>query len=1315
MSDFLAKLNPQQRKAVETTEEPLLIIAGAGTGKTSVISHRIAHIIDKKLARPSEILALTFTEKAAGEMEDRVDVLVPYGYIDTWISTFHAFGDRILRENALDLGLSPDFRVLTKPEQVLFFQQNLFRFDLSYFRPLSNPTKFIGAILNHFSRIKDEDIAPEEYLKFAKDFKGDAKEKEKYQELARVFSQYEELKSQAGLLDFGDQIVLTLKLFRKYPKILAEHQEKFKYILVDEYQDTNFAQNQNVKMLAGKHKNICVCGDDDQCLPPGSLISTLTGKKKIETLKVGDEIVTAVGKGHLGTSKITRVFKNRKKTRFLTFTTEKGHKVTVTDNHKMFCYVPVRKKDRCFHYVYLMYRQNLGWRIGVTDDLVQRLKLERSADKIVGLRSFLTDAEARYWEMFWALKYGIPPVIFKPRGNAIIGDKLYQEFDTQKAASDLARNLKIDLDNPHYCLDAVTRGFSNRVKINVYLCARKYISKSAKKYGRILKNPSITHCVSIQTTNRSVIEKLKARGIFAKKRKEGYVVRFESPNLLKIRDFALKLEKITGGFIEGKFSLGSLNFKNLPALVLPAGNVLPGHYLPIIEGFRVKYDKIIEVVEKTKEQTVYDLEIDRTHNFIANNVVVHNSIYKFRGAAISNILEFRKNFPKAGEIVLTQNYRSSQAILDSAYKLIVNNNPDRLEVKNKIVKVLKSSQKARGAAPKKLFGATISEETDLVISEIEKIKKSTNFNWRDFAILVRANSHAQSFIQTLNLHQIPFKFSGSSGLYEREEIRLLIAFLTSISSFSDSLNLYNLAISELYDLEISDCVKIMDFCRRKNIALFDAFEKIRNLQIEVSAESQTTIEKIVFDLKKFLELSKKEPIGKVLYQFLEDSGYLKKLEREASAESEQKIQNIAKFFEKISSFSKLASDESVKNFVSYLEVIRSAGEDSETAEIDPELDAVNVLTVHAAKGLEFKVVFLVNLVADRFPSRERSETIPVPDALIRETLPSGDFHLQEERRLFYVGMTRACDLLYFSYARDYGGKRLKKVSFFVLEALGEKEREVKVVKILPLEKIKKAALEKPGQLLLLESKIIKLNQQQIDDYLTCPLKYKYASILRIPILKHHAVVYGFAMHKAVEEFFRQKQLGKILPLSELLSVFENTWEGEGFLTAEHEAKRVEQGRLSLADFWERESKKQEKPTFIEKPFKFSLGDVVMGGRWDRVDVSSNFVKITDFKSSEGIDEEKAKRRAKESIQLGVYSLAYKKIYGRLPNVVGLYFLESGVVGEFGPDEKTVEKTESQIKEVEEGIKEDNFQASPSYMACQYCAYNSICPFTATKA
>ena len=288
MSDILKDLNQEQRQAVTITEGPLLIIAGAGTGKTTVIARRIAYIIEKKLAKPKDILALTFTDKAAQEMEERVDILVPYGFIDTHISTFHAFGDQGLRDHALEIGLSPDFRILTRPEQILFFQQNLFAFDLKYFRPLSNPYKFIDVILTLISRAKDEDVTPDEFLQYAKRLTTKAKDKEekteagKYLELAQAFAKYEDLKTQAGLLDFGDQVVKTLDLLRNRPKILSGYQDKFKYILVDEYQDTNYAQNELVKLLAKKHKNICVVGDDDQAIYKfrGAAISNILEFKK---------------------------------------------------------------------------------------------------------------------------------------------------------------------------------------------------------------------------------------------------------------------------------------------------------------------------------------------------------------------------------------------------------------------------------------------------------------------------------------------------------------------------------------------------------------------------------------------------------------------------------------------------------------------------------------------------------------------------------------------------------------------------------------------------------------------------------------------------------------------------------------------------------------------------------------------------------------------------------------------------------------------------------------------------------------------------
>ena len=160
-------LSPKQKAAVEHGEGPLLIIAGAGTGKTLVITRRIAWLIATRRAKPSEILALTFTEKAAAEMQVRVDQLVPYGYTDTAISTFHAFGDRLIREHALELGLSPDVRVLSRAEVVIFLREHLYAFDLDQYRPLGDPTRFLSALAALFSRCKDEDISPEAFTEHA--------------------------------------------------------------------------------------------------------------------------------------------------------------------------------------------------------------------------------------------------------------------------------------------------------------------------------------------------------------------------------------------------------------------------------------------------------------------------------------------------------------------------------------------------------------------------------------------------------------------------------------------------------------------------------------------------------------------------------------------------------------------------------------------------------------------------------------------------------------------------------------------------------------------------------------------------------------------------------------------------------------------------------------------------------------------------------------------------------------------------------------------------------------------------------------------
>src|SRR5260221_3137132 len=308
-------LNTQQLSAITYTKGPLLIIAGAGTGKTTVITERIKHLIVDQNISPSHILALTFTDKAAYEMQERVDILLPYGYTNLWIHTFHSFCDRILRDEAHAIGLDGGYKLLSQVESVLLMQENIFDLGLRIFRPLGNPTKFLDALLTHFSRLKDEDITPEQYILWTKKQEARIKnqdpnkiELEQYFELAHAYKKYEELKIKESVMDFSDLIANALLLFRTRPNILTRYQKQFESILVDEFQDTNYAQNELAMLLTGKEKNITVVADDDQCLPGITLITTPSGDIPINKIKKGDTVLTGVGKGSIGTSAITNVF-----------------------------------------------------------------------------------------------------------------------------------------------------------------------------------------------------------------------------------------------------------------------------------------------------------------------------------------------------------------------------------------------------------------------------------------------------------------------------------------------------------------------------------------------------------------------------------------------------------------------------------------------------------------------------------------------------------------------------------------------------------------------------------------------------------------------------------------------------------------------------------------------------------------------------------------------------------------------------------------------------------------------------------------------
>ncbi len=936
------KLNKEQLSAIKHKTGPLLIIAGAGTGKTTVITERVKYLIEKKLARPEEILALTFTEKAAREMEERIDIALAYGLTNMWVMTFHSFCERILRQQALHIGLDPRFKLTSEAETTQLIRKNLFKFKLNYFRPLGNPYKFIGGMIQHFSRLQDEDISPIDYVTWVK--KQKKEERKQYQELANAYRTYEELKIQNGLMDFGDLITKTLKLFRERPNILKEYQKQFKYILIDEFQDTNYAQNQLALLLSKKSQNINVVGDDDQ------------------------------------------------------------------------------------------------------------------------------------------------------------------------------------------------------------------------------------------------------------------------------------------------------------------------------------------------------------------------SVYRFRGAAVSNIIQFRKNFPKTKVVVLTSNYRSTQEILDRSYDLIQHNNPDRLEIVEGIDKKLKSALKIKGDKVNFIHADRVENEADEVAKEIKKLSKK--YDYKDFAILVRANNHAEPFSRALLRHGIAYQFLGPGRLFKQSEVIDLISYLKVLYNFEDSTSFYRVLSMKEIDLNGRDLAKLGNFARKYNSSLFEAAEK--SDEIEISDESKMKVKKMVEMVHRHLGLISHESAGQILYYFLEETGILKNLVDLEAKDSEKRASNISKFFDKLKSYEIDRPDANLFNIVDWLELSSELGESPLAADTDwGEINAVNILTVHSAKGLEFPVVFLVNLVSQRFPTTERHEQIPIPEQLIKEILPSGDYHLEEERRLFYVGMTRAKDKLYLTAANYYGeGKRDKKLSPFVHESLGEIHENTKK------EKENKQSFLDYGEDKVEERdeakklKINYLSYSQIEAFKICPLHYKLRYILKIPTQPTASLSFGTSIHNTMLNFYQDIKNGGKPTEKHLKRLLKINWLKEGYESKAHEQEFFKKGKKFLEEYLKKNQPLQTagEASSLEESFTIPISeDLKVGGKIDRIDdLGNGKIEIWDYKTGERVPTQK---EVDNNSQLTIYAMAQNI---KPENIkLSLYYFETQKKITTTRTAGDLIKAKEEILSMREEMEKSDFTCSGGFL-CQNCEFRLFC-------
>ncbi len=951
-------LNPKQKEAVEFGNGPLLIIAGAGTGKTTVITERIRHLIIDREIPPENVLALTFTDKASFEMQERIDVLMPYGYTNMWIHTFHAFCDRILRDDAHSIGLDPNYTLISESEAILTMRQNIFNLGLNTYRPLGNPTKFLDALLTHFARLKDEDVNPDEYLKWAKN-EPESDESAQYIELATAYKSYEELKVKNSFMDFSDLISNSLKLLRERPQILKKYQKQFKFILVDEFQDTNYAQNELAILLSGDDRNITVVADDDQ------------------------------------------------------------------------------------------------------------------------------------------------------------------------------------------------------------------------------------------------------------------------------------------------------------------------------------------------------------------------SIYRFRGAAVSNVLQFKKNFPDAHIVTLNDNYRSTQNILDASYSLIQGNNPNRLEIVEGIDKKLKSHSKSIKKPIELIHETRAEDEADAIARKILELSKTYSF--KSVAILVRANNHAQLVTTALQRHKIPYQFLGPGYLFQQDEVKDLIAYIMFLNNLSDTVSLFRVLSMDIFQIPSIELNYLLNFSKKKNLTLFESLYFLD--QSFLKPETKEKLTKFREMVERHIELSKKDKAGQVLYYFLIDSGIFETLAKTDTTKEERRVQNIAKFFDRIKNFESEKETSNIFIVSDWLSLMMTMGDSPTAADIDMrDQDAVSILTVHSSKGLEFDVVFLINLVNDRFPSRERSEKIPLPKGILREDLQEDiDFHAQEERRLFYVGITRARERLFFTAADYYGtGKRIKKLSPFIFEALPDlktktekaaKIQQLSLTEVLSVYTKKKEYVEPKTPY-----KVGYITYSNLQMFDICPLHYKAKVIFSIPTPTASVQSFGIAMHNALQIFYEAIKAGEKPSVSRLEELLKKEWISDGFDSKAYEQERKIQGKRMLNDFYKTNFPNDiplTTPLGLEMPFNFTLKNgVKVFGKIDRIDVTPTGIEIIDYKTGE--DNPKAFKA--HELQLAMYALAATRvkdpILNRKPDEItlSLYFLEGNTKKSMTFTQEDLEKFEDELVSKIEEIEKSEFKCSKNVL-CVNCEYRLLCNTT----
>ncbi|MBM3469643.1 MAG: ATP-dependent DNA helicase PcrA [Armatimonadetes bacterium] len=973
--DLLSSLNPPQRDAVIHPGGPLLVLAGAGSGKTRVLAHRIAYLIRERGIAPGRILAVTFTNKAAREMRERIDALLggPVAR-PIWVGTFHATCSRILRADCEAIGVPAQFAIYDEDDQRRVIRDCMAALGLDERR---YPPAAIHAMIG---RAKDEVLDVARYAARASTFMEEA--------TARVWQAYQaELRAQ-GALDFDDLMCEVLRLFDEHPDVLRRYQDRFEHVLVDEYQDTNHAQYLLVRALAGGHRNVTVVGDDDQCLPAGTLIAMASsgqasppgatptpGATSIESIEEGSIIQAACGSGRLAPARTAAPLRREYRGPVVTVETAGGLRLAATPNHLVFARL-VPHPD--LHYVYLMHRRGVGYRIGRTRGVRSRtpggvdsglaLRLNGEvAERLWVLAASHDEAEAAYIEQLYAFRYGIPTTVFQVRGRRMqIGqphvDRIFREIETEDRAHRLLSDLEMFPEYPHHRSGAVIRGQTTRrlVHFTMFGDGRTYQQR-----------PWHDHRIQLVTSGAEICRDYDAGWRMAR----DLAATVEGEPVLRAR--------VAGG----SAATGQAASRSRPVhLVLPLGHLHPGMRLAVVHGGRVVEDEVTTRTMGHYEGPVFDLDVPDLRTFVANGVLVHNSIYRWRGADVRNILEFESDYPDAKVVALTQNYRSTKTILAAAHA-VIRHNPHRH------AKELWTGNQE--GLPVQVYDALDGSDEARFVSEQVRALAADGVRLREIAVLYRTNAQSRLLEEECLKAGIPYQVVGGVRFYERKEIKDILAYLRLAVAPGDEVNLRRALATPRRGIGDVSLARLTSSARAAGCTMLEAMRR-PEITDGLPRAAARTLEAFAGLIAGLSEAAAVLPAGDVITRAIAQTGYQAMLQAEGTEEAFSRLENVRELVTVAREIEESAGEPGLAAFLQHLALV---------ADVDThrdDLDRVTLMTLHSAKGLEFPAVFVTGLEEGLCPH-------------VRALEEEGG--LDEERRLCYVGFTRAKHRLYLTHAR----------------------------------------------------------------------------------------------------------------------------------------------------------------------------------------------------------------------------------------------------------------------------------------------------------